>query len=333
MPWLPNVAIAQPASSPIGSILPWFTELIGSPPDGFDEPELLTRPPTAGLYHDSITRRARRLLAPLYVELEKACDDPKSISTMRVDAILRKMWDIFAEASFAGRVAGMVAPFAPQLNSKVPASKRPAPIRELDLWPAAVNAFEWLSETIMSKPNSIIGVLSEEQVRASVFGAEVDQAFMSRLNSELFESIRDGEGRDKWHKRLKGIVNTKIGFDETIASTAAHRAFIAGQEEILEEPVIEDLFPYRQYFSTMDNRIRERHAAMNRKVYHKNSQLFRHAAQLLSEYRCRCSQTAITEDEALMIGVSDGGEPMGGASVRFRDLIYTGNPANRPMDV
>jgi SPP1 gp7 family putative phage head morphogenesis protein len=305
----------------VGNVLPWIVPPTTETPQA-DTKEPITPPPTAGLFQESIIARAKRELLPLYDELLAALDDPANINQSRVDAILKRMWTAWEQASVAGKLAGMVTPFAPQLNAEVPTSKRPAPIRELDLdmWPAARNALDWLSDQITQFPNRLANLVSREQVKAATHGADVDARFLDRLNRELAESIAKGEGRDAWRERLAAIVETKAGFDETISRTATHRSYLEGQREIQREPVIADVFPYRQYFATMDNRVRPEHAAMNGKIYHKDSSLARQAESLLDSWNCRCSEIVMTEDEALRIGVSPGGRPVGSEMVA-RELI------------
>lgn len=296
---------------------PWVSELLKSQETQVEP--ITAPPPTAGLFQESIINRAKRELRPLYDDLRAALDDPNNLDMVRVDRILRQIWDVYQSVGVAGQIAGMVTPFAPQLNADVPASKRPDAVRELELWPAAAAAFDWLSSQISGFPDRLAGLLTRKQVESQVFGAEVDQRLLDRLNRELQESITKGESRETWRGRMADIVDTKAGFDETIARTATHRSYLEGQREILREPVLEDVFPYRQYFATMDNRVRPEHAAMNRKVYHKDSSLARQAAALLDDWNCRCSEIPMTEDQALAVGVSPGGERIG--SEMLRELV------------
>lgn len=283
--------------------------------------------PTSGLFADSIIGRVRREASPIYEQLLDAmANDPKN--KIRIKQILRKLRDIYAAANQAGRVAGMLTPWAPRLNSEVPLSEQPESLtsisqpRQLFIqWPNVTNALNWLAKVTGNMRDSVGDVATRAQVQSVAFGAEVDDRTMERLNSELEESIRLGEGRDDWRDRAKAIIDTRAGFDETIARTTMHRAYIQGQREILQQPVITDLFPYRQYFATMDNRVRPEHAAMNRKVYHKDSPLASETAALLGDFNCRCSEIPLTEEDALRIGVSSGGEaPASSASASVVDV-------------
>ncbi len=274
--------------------------------------------PTRGLFADSILSRIRSELRPLYDELQIAMEE-RPVSQVRVKKVLLKFREVYATAGIAGRVAGMLTPWAPSLNSKVPPSKRPKPVdqqaKQLAIWPVFEQAMGWLTQTIQLDPNKLAGIITRERLQSYLYGAEIDGRTLDSLNRQLYESIEAGEGRDEWRDRVKGILDARAGFDETIARTSTHRSYLAGQREILAEPVIVDMFPYRRYFATMDNRSRPTHRAMHEKVYHKDSDLAREAASILDEYNCRCSEVPLTEKQALGIGISDGGEPPDGIRV------------------
>lgn len=277
-----------------------------------------TPPPIAGLTQDDILAFASAELSPLYARLLTAFADRSKVKAADVDEILAAIQDVYARVNLLGLISGYLSPWVPRVQETpgrtIPAIA-PAPVRQLSQvhylasWEQLQSAMNWLSGKIRQFPARIVGLVTRSQLSAAAFGVDVDRAMIETLNSELQESIELGEGRDKWRERMKGIVETRRGFDETIARTAMHRAFHEGKNEILEEPVMQDVFPYRKYYATMDNRVRETHAALNEKIYHKDSRLFEEAQKRLSEYNCRCSEVPMTEEDALAEGVSMGGQP------------------------
>lgn len=171
------------------------------------------------------------------------------------------------------------------------------------------NAIDWLTNQIQNFPDKLAGIIDLEKARSQVYSEQANNQLWSNIHDALKTSITEGEGRTDWRKRLNEIVETKPGFDETLARTTIHHAYIAGQNEVLNEPVIADLFPYRKYFATLDNRVDPGHAEMDGKVYHKESRIAREATAKLHRYNCRCSETPLTEEDALAEGISVGGEP------------------------
>ncbi|NDF13179.1 MAG: hypothetical protein EB060_10265 [Proteobacteria bacterium] len=274
--------------------------------------------PTKGLYIESILSRIRSELRPRYADLQRAMEE-RPVNQLRVRKALLSFREVYETAGIAGRIAGMLAPWVPSLHSTVPASERPKPIdqqaRQLAIWPVFGQAMEWLYQTINLNPDTLAGIITRERLQSYLYGAEIDKRTLDSLNTQLMESIQSGEGRDEWRERVKGILDARAGFDETIARTSTHRSFVAGQREVLSQPVVADLFPYRRYYATLDNRSRPTHRAMNEKVYHKDSPLASQAAALLEEYNCRCSEVPLTEEQAMAVGVSSGGESLSGAAV------------------
>jgi hypothetical protein len=281
---------------------------------------------------DRIARLAQEELAEARQRLKDALRR-RVVSHEDLKPILELMRDTYAKVILAGKLAGMVSPWFPVVQEMPPgeASERQDPLptvrRDLALgdlvsWDFLGKAAEWLGQRVANMPDILAGLVDRSQVEAAAFGQQVDSATMTRLNDALSESIFSGEGRDDWRKRVGDIIDTRAGFDETIQRTAHHQAFRNGQKEILEQPAIADLFPYRQYFSTIDGRERPEHAVMNGKVYHKTSTLAAEADKRLSEWNCRCSEVPLTEEQALVIGVSSGGEP----SISAQAKAFVGVP-------
>jgi SPP1 gp7 family putative phage head morphogenesis protein len=198
------------------------------------------------------------------------------------------------------------------------------------------NAIDWLTRNVQSFPDKLGGVIDIEKARSQVFAEQANNQLWKSINEALTTSIAEGEGRDDWRTRLNDIVGSKPGFDETLARTTIHHAYLAGQNEVLSDPVIGDIFPYRKYFATLDNRVDPDHAAMDGKVYHKDSRLAREADANLHRYNCRCSETAITEDDALAEGISPGGEAPAipaKATKSEREAIRETTPTDVPVSI
>lgn len=277
----------------------------------------------SNLHEDAISARAERDLAPLRARLAQILSRPGAVDSAQAESVLNQMHDIYALVITAGVVAGWVSPFFPEVQSMPTgdAGRQPTPIddRDLDLsmpvWPFLNSAVDWMQNTFTATPTRLADLVDAAQIEAAAFGNAVDERMISRLNTELQSSIKLGEGRNDWRKRLDGIMQTRSGFDETIGRTAHHQAFYMGQKDILRQPVIADIFPYRQYFCTVDGREREWHRALNDNVYHATSQLAAKAEGCLHEWNCRCSQIAMTEDDAILHGITRGGEPRGSAAM------------------
>lgn len=166
----------------------------------------------------------------------------------------------------------------------------------------------WLQTQFQEFPSRLAGIFDQEAVASRVLSGETDVKLLSSINDALQESLIRGDGRKEWSGRLAEIVTVKPGFAETLGRTTVHRAYYEGQQEVLDEPEMQDVFPYRKYLATMDNRVRDDHAEMNNKVYHKDSRLANEATANLHEFNCRCSEVPLTESQAIAEGISPGGE-------------------------
>lgn len=252
-----------------------------------------TKPPIEDLRRDAILRRGNAQLAALREQLADALSNPRLINARVVDAILQDMRDVYGVMLVAAQLSGWLSPWYPSLIPVPPGNTQERPDAvpkdlaiDLTNWDFLNSAAEWIDRQISGFPGRFLNILDQSQVQSAALGVDVDNAMLDTLNNELRDSLRLGEGRDEWRERLKGIMDTRRGFDETIARTAHHRAMNQGKEAVLAEPVIRDLFPYRKYLATMDNRARESHKAMDGKIYHKDSPLARHARELQDEYNC-----------------------------------------------
>lgn len=288
------------------------------------------RPPVVGLVRDSIIARMNREMVPLRRKLlEDLIKDPRRINPVKIARALEAYAKLaYGPGILAASVSGWLSPWAPVVNSDVPRFERPkavAPwftpdrVRQLKTeWSSVDIAFHWLNQQVKNFPDRFVNMASASQVKAAAYGAAINQRTLERLNAELLESIQKGEGRDDWRKRMESVIETRKGFDEAIARTATKAAFREGQKDILEDPVMVDVFPYRMYHATRDNRVRKTHKAFDGKVYHKDSDLAKEADKLLGEWNCRCSETTLTADDAHKKGISDGGKNPKGDEDRGR---------------
>lgn len=272
------------------------------------------RPPIDRLKEHAIIAQSDQHLAELRDRLRAALLNRK-VNAAKVDEILKDFWDIYGVILLSSTVAGWLSPWYPSLISIPPGppGSRPDGISknlaiDLKSWDFLNSALSWLNDQIGELPNTLAGIIDQLQLEAAAYGAQVDEATLQKINEALRESIASGESREEWSKRLDAILSTRRGFDETIGRTAYHRSMINGQRQVLEEPVIVDIFPYRKYLATLDDRVRDEHRDFNANIYHKDSPLAAEAKDLLDEYNCRCSEVPLTEEQAMAEGITPGGE-------------------------
>ena len=272
---------------------------------------------------EAIRERARRDLGPLREKLAGILagfrDGFSSWQHDDLKETLEQITDIYARVWLESSVAGWVSPWFPVLL-EIPDTERgiirndPAP-RRLAIYDVLEGALQFISQQIGKFPTRIGNLVSRSQFAAAAFNEQASDAMMERVNSALRDSIEAGEGRAEWRERLRGIVETRAGFDEAIQRTATHKAFYHAQTEALREPIIGDLFPYFQHYATLDGRQRPSHAALHELVFHKDSDLAQKSTDALDEWNCRCTRVPLTADDAEAKGIAPGGHALPGFAV------------------
>lgn len=119
---------------------------------------------------------------------------------------------------------------------------------------------------------------------------------------------------------------------EFLLRTHGYQAYAVSNYRSLEES--KDLFPFRQYLSSEDPRVRPAHAALHRRVFPADSPFWNtHTPPW--EWGCRCDVVGLTADEAMEIKASDDHEKDAGKrlfmdgplleSVENSNVLHIGN--------
>lgn len=263
----------------------------------------------------AIIERYVQAVQSLLAERRAELDLPESaVFSYALDDLRREIVDLTQATLIESQLAGFLAPWFPDLNPHESAKREgsdPLPVlRQMAITrPSLDEAHAYLEKQMLDWPETFAGVVTREQVAAASRGLQCSQSLLNRLNRELDESIKAGEGREGWSKRLGAIVETRPGFAEVVGRTAHHRAFNEGQTRVLEKPIAREIFPYRKYLITDDNRVRPAHKKLADRVYHRMSALADECTRALGEYNCRCSQVPLTEADAVAEGIDPEGMP------------------------
>jgi hypothetical protein len=274
-----------------------------------------------GFRKEEIVGRYLARLRQAMKERQADLIDPDKINfTYALEDVQGDFLSLTKSMLIEAQISGWLAPWFPELNGYADAVSSATPmglVRRLAIErPILDRAYDFLSSQVANFPDTFMGVVERESMGSAAHGLEVTQKMMKRLNKELETSIKLGEGRLGWEARLSGVVDaigapvdTGANFAEVVARTAHHRAFQEGQSRVLDEPVIRDVFPYRKYLVTNDNRVRSHHRNMRNLVYHRDSELAEKATIFLGEHNCRCSQVPLTEADAVAEGIDPDGFP------------------------
>jgi len=149
-------------------------------------------------------------------------------------------------------------------------------------------------------------LVPELQARAFVITG-VDQADMLQAARDRIAEIPEGADWRKVKKEVATDLEPWLGEGalrrvELLMRHHAYQAYAVSNFENLEAN--KDIFPFREYVTAQDERVRESHAALNKRVLPANSPFWdRHTPPW--EYGCRCDVRGITAEEAGEIEAAD----------------------------
>lgn len=174
----------------------------------------------------------------------------------------------------------------------------------------------------------VFGAMNEQSRSQAFTVANVQsQAAISRIRDTLVQSVQEGWSLDTFRDNLESTVETsRVGPShlENVYRTNTQAAFSAGQESLLNNPVMRTTFPYSRYNAIDDGRVRPEHFALETlglngtNIYRTDDPMW----QLFTPpwgFNCRCSKTAMTLRQAANAGVEEA-----------RRWLRTGEPPERP---
>jgi hypothetical protein len=107
-----------------------------------------------------------------------------------------------------------------------------------------------------------------EQARQGAFGISGDltEGAVERVRNILAENIASGADREAFTEQVLAAVEGQLSeaHVEQIFRTNVMSSFSDGADKALEQPMVADAFPYRQYWATTDQRTRPEHRALER---------------------------------------------------------------------
>lgn len=150
-------------------------------------------------------------------------------------------------------------------------------------------------------------------------GTAKEQAFTisGNLTTEAIDSARNkiaealaaGTPREEVVEALKVLPLTEAHL-EMVFRNAANEAYAQGMDHVLEDPMVEDAFPYRIRDAIHDQRARWEHKAMEKlgldgtNVYYYKDPTWRRFRAPWG-FNCRCSDTPATIRQAARLGVKE----------------------------
>lgn len=236
-----------------------------------------------------------------------------------------------ADAEMASTVAGMDAVWG-----KVPRSvldmfepvivDSPPVIPDLEsggdslkklIFPRHENAVQDLiSRDIFRRPD-FDRLADEAKRRAFTMAGDHTEATIEKIRDVLVEDMEEGPSLRGFRDKLANAVDTSPyspSHLETVFRVNVSSAFSRGSRKIEQQPIMQDLFPYKKYIAVRDSRVRPEHSALmylgydGTNIYRADDREFWDRFDYPWSWNCRCSSRVITKDAAARYGVKEAQE-------------------------
>lgn len=198
------------------------------------------------------------------------------------------------------------------------------------VFPQVERAAAWVRSRLATTPEEF------ERLDADARRAAFTVARAATLDAveKVREAVADDVARGGTPKEFAAAVRDALGASalsgpqiEALYRTHTARAYSAGQQDVLDHPLVTDEFPYLEYSATHDGRVRAEHLALEKMgldgtpVYRRDDPVWRRFYPPWG-WQCRCIVIPLSVEDAAARGVRE--------AIRWRD---TGEPPRRPQFV
>lgn len=228
----------------------------------------------------------------------------------KVASLLDQIRELQVQASVAAKLLGMLSPWRPSLQANPAGHGRQKPLalaNDTDgfVFPWIKSAFDWLKGKVTLPASDVEHFTTLE--RAAVFSAAgIDDAvILNDLQSAVADSLALGEDFRTFRKKADekfGLTRSQL---ETTYRTHTKQAYLAGMEQTLSQPAVQEAFPYVRYAATADTRVRDSHWELDGMVARRGSPLHQLMLSALADYNCRCTLIPLSKEDGSSRKLSD----------------------------
>lgn len=222
------------------------------------------------------------------------------------------------------RAAGAVARSAPVLPPDEPPADPPRGFFPLDpgeppapaVFPQVERAAKYLATRLDYTPAEFATLDAEAKRVAFTVAKATTLDAVETVRQALVRSVADGDSPREFRAAVREVLdesalsNSQV---ETVHRTYVARAYAAGQQDVLDHPMVEDEFPFVRYVATHDGRVEDTHLAMESlgidgtDVYYTDDPTIR---KFWPPWRwnCRCVVIPLSVEDAAAAGVREAKE-------------------------
>lgn len=133
-------------------------------------------------------------------------------------------------------------------------------------FPIIDEAVKDLSERNLILKEDYVALENEARAKAFTVAGVETEATLERIRDTLAENVAKGVDYREWREKVEEAIGEgnflSDSHEELVFRANVHTAFSAGQNKVLDHPLVADAFPYRSIFPIHDQRVRATHLAL-----------------------------------------------------------------------
>lgn len=154
---------------------------------------------------------------------------------------------------------------------------------------------------------------ADARARAFTMARQSSIETIDRVRNLLVESIAEGTSLHDFQSRMEEALITSPlgpGHLENVYRTNIQAAFHAAHQELSQDPIVAEVFPYQAYLAIHDGRVREDHLSLESlglsgtNIY-RTDDPFWDVFTPPWDYQCRCTVNLMTLESAARAGVEE----------------------------
>lgn len=187
------------------------------------------------------------------------------------------------------------------------------PRKPIIRFPLIENAIESLERRNIVTRDVFDQLAAEERARSFTIAREMREDVIDRVRTVLAANLRQGASFQDFKTAISGELESSfIGpwHVETVFRTNAQAAFADGGRTIESDPIVDEVFPYKEWLAIHDARVRNDHLLLESlglsgtNVYRRDDPFWR-VYDVPLDYNCRCSTNLLTIEQAAERGVKE----------------------------
>jgi hypothetical protein len=183
-------------------------------------------------------------------------------------------------------------------------------------FPLIENAAKSLAERNIVTPREFAETAAEVKRQAFTVAGQASEQAIEKIRDALVETIEEGPSLKIFREKVEQAVEAGgigPGHMENVFRTNVQTAFHQGYDEILQHPIVSELFPYQSYVAIHDGRVRDDHLALEilgidgTNIFRRDDPFWDLFTPPWS-FQCRCTIIALTIEASARKGVKEAAE-------------------------